>query len=95
MNEANAKIEERMDSFDKRLTTLETKFDSMRGEVKEDLCDIKARLNDIYQEKVAWSEWSRMALSKIGVWLAKWGTVIIFTAIGVGNAEKISKLFTV
>lgn len=70
MDEHDAKIEERMDSFDKRLTALETKFDSMRGEVKEDLCDIKARLNDIYQEKVAWSEWSRMALGKIGVWLA-------------------------
>ena len=94
MSKVYDNIEERMDSFDNRLTMLETKFDSMKGEVKDDLCDIKTRLNDIYQEKVAWSEWSRTALSNIGHWLAKWGAVIILTAIGVGNAEKISKLFT-
>lgn len=82
-------LDERIGKCENRLAKVEATVDAMRGEVKEDFALIRAQLNDIYHEKIAWGEWARTALTAVGKWLGKWGAVIILTAIGVGNAPKV------
>ena len=88
-----AALDERVDKIDTRLTAVETRQNEQTQMLREGFADVKAQLHDAYAEKVAWGDWARHALTDCGKWLGKWGAIILATAIGVGNLDKITALF--
>lgn len=88
-----AEIEARVDKIDNRLTKVETTVEAMRGEVKEDFALIRAQLNDIYAEKIAWGTWARNALTEIGKWLGEVGRDYPLAAIGFNQLPNIIEYF--
>lgn len=79
---------------EKRLVGIETSQGELKSMVKEGFAETRAQFHDIYDERVAWGQWARHALTEIGKWLGKWSPVIICVAIGVGNAKNIVEIIT-
>lgn len=82
-------LEGRVDEIDQRLTRVETRQNEQTQMMRDGFADVKTQLCAIYSEKAKWGEWARNAMTRAGEWFAKWGTIIIIAAIGMGNGDKI------
>ena len=86
-------LDARVDGIDSRLVAVETKQNEHTQTMREGFAEVKAMMHDYYAERVAWGDWARHALNNAGQWLAKYGSIILLVALGLGNAEKIAGLF--
>lgn len=78
------RIEERVDSLESRMTAVEV-------QIKTGFQDLKALMQNLFSEKVAWGKFARDSLRAIGVWLAKWGAIVLLAAIGCNQILNIYK----
>lgn len=85
-NDDVKQLEYRVDDLENRMTAVETK-------ITTGFNDIKNLMQNFFQEKVEWGKFARESLRSIGCWLAKWGPVVLCTAIGLGNIQNLMKIF--
>lgn len=85
-NDDVKQLEFRVDELENRVTAVETK-------ITTGFQDIKNLMQNLFQEKTEWGKFARESLKAIGIWMAKWGPVVLCTAIGLGNLENILKFF--
>ena len=87
------KLEKRQDEFDQRLIRVETKQNEQTQMMRDGFADMKAQMQNLYAERAEWGKWLRGALTAVGVWLGKWGGVIILAALGLANVRNIAECF--
>ena len=92
-HESFENLENRVDSLENRLTKVETEVTSMRSECRDGFDDLKKNFDRVYEDRLAWSQWSRENLPSAARAVGKWIIILVFTAIGVNNIPTILKLF--
>lgn len=86
-NDDVKQLEFRVDELENRVTAVETK-------ITTGFNDIKNLMQNFFQEKTEWGKFARESLKAIGSWCAKYGAIVICTAIGLGNLDKIIKIWS-
>ena len=84
-------LEERVDELEKQVAVINSTQNQMREEMKQGFADIKMQMNEIYEERRAWSAWLRQNLPVVGKWLGKWIIILTIAAIGINNAPALIK----
>ena len=62
-------LDGRVDGLDKKVAVIDSQVTEMRQENKEGFALVRAQLQDIYGEKVAWGEWLRAHIPSFFKWL--------------------------
>lgn len=86
-------LENRVDNIENRVSRLETSLEDLKASCSTGFQDLKNTLQNLYAERSEWGKFARQALSSVGKWCAKYGAVIVCAAIGLGNLDKILKVF--
>lgn len=79
-------LDKRVDALEMSVAVIKATQSEMREEVKQGFADLKTQINEIYEERKAWSAWLRQNLPVVGKWIAKWVIIITIAAIGINNA---------
>lgn len=86
-------LESRVDNLEERVAVIETTVTDMRRECNVGFTDIKQQLFSYMDERKQWGTWLRGAFDKTGMFVSKWGTIILCAALGLQNLPNILKMF--
>ena len=103
----SCEVAKNLAALDGRVGSLEGRMDKMEGSLSVGFAQVNSSIQQLatdfgtrmtnldtrlIESKVKWGEWARSSLSSVGVWLGKWGGIIILAALGLSNAKSIADI---